>query len=492
MNPDIIIIGSGMGGASLAAGLAQTDASILMLERGHQISDTLEAKSPRAVFASDHFLPNETWLDEAGRQFRPGNHYNVGGNSKFYGAVLIRYREQDFGEVEHEDGVSPAWPITYQDLAPWYDQAEALYQVRGTTGQDVCEPGRTFPYPHAPVPDEPSIAEARERLRATGLSPFSLPLGVDIAAWTAKRRTTFDGFPDTRSGKMDAETCGLATARSNPNFELRTNARVVRLEACSNGRIERVVALVNGEEQKFSPKIVVLAAGAIQSAALLLASDVANKSDQVGRNYMNHNASAILAIDPRFNNTSQYQKTFGVNDYYFDDGAGGYPLGNIQLLGRVTGDILRGQIKGVPGFLLDWVSRHAVDFYAITEDLPDPESRVTLEGNQIRLSWKRSNLGPHKRLVRRFARDLKRAGFPIVLNRLFDASVPSHQCGTVRIGRDPALAPLRPDCRAFDHPNLYVVDAGCLPTSAAVNPALSVAAMALRAADTIKHQELGV
>ena len=239
-----------------------------------------------------------------------------------------------------------------------------------------------------------------------------------------------------------------------------------------------------------TPSLVVLAAGAVQSAALLLASGLANRSDQVGRNFMNHNASAMIAIDPRFENDSVYQKTFGLNDFYLSDGAGGPPLGNIQLLGRISAPILRGQVKRVPGFALDWITRHAVDFYAITEDLPDPASRVTLDGGRIRLAWKRSNLQAHKRLVARFRQLARRAGFPVMLDRLFDGSVPSHQCGTLRIGDDPASAPLDPTCRAFDHPNLFVVDASCLPTSAAVNPALTVAAIALRAADTIKRQEL--
>ena len=489
-SPDIVIIGSGVGGASVAAGLAATGARILMLERGEQIAATPQARDPRAVFVNGHFTPDEHWIDANGRPFVPGNHYNVGGNSKFYGAVLIRYRREDFGEVAHEGGISPAWPFGYEEIAPWYDAAEALYCVRGTLGEDPTEPEHSVEYPFAPVPDEPAIAVVRDRLSRAGAHPFSLPLGVDIDQWLKGGQTPFDGFPDTRCGKMDAETCGLAKARGNPDFELVTGARVTGLEAGAGGRISAVVYEQGGETHHVTPSLVVLAAGAVQSAALLLASGLANRSDQVGRNFMNHNASAMIAIDPRFENDSVYQKTFGLNDFYLSDGAGGPPLGNIQLLGRISAPILRGQVKRVPGFALDWITRHAVDFYAITEDLPDPASRVTLDGGRIRLAWKRSNLQAHKRLVARFRRLARRAGFPVVLDRLFDGSVPSHQCGTLRIGDDPASAPLDPTCRAFDHPNLFVVDASCLPTSAAVNPALTVAAIALRAADTIKRQEL--
>lgn len=489
-SPDIVIVGSGMGGASLAAGLADTGARILMLERGERIPATPAARDPRAVFANGHFMPGERWIDASGRPFTPGNHYNVGGNSKFYGAVLIRYRREDFGEMAHDDGVSPAWPYGYDELAPWYDAAEALYRVRGALGEDPTEPDHADGYPFPPVPDEPAIAAVRERLCGAGLRPFSLPLAVDIERWLEAGQTPFDGFPDTRCGKMDAETCGLEKARENPHFELKTGTRVTGLEAGPRGRMSAVVYEQDGETHRVTPKLIVLAAGAVQSAALLLAAGLANRSDQVGRNFMNHNASAMIAIDPRFVNDSVYQKTFGLNDFYFSDGAGGPPLGNIQLLGRVSGAILRGQVKGVPGVALDWIARHAVDFYAITEDLPDPESRVTLEAGRIRLAWKRSNLAAHKRLVARFRRCLRRAGFPVLLARLFDGTVPSHQCGTVRIGGDPATAPLDPECRAWDHPNLFVVDAGCLPTSAAVNPALTIAAIALRAAATIKREEL--
>ena len=205
---------------------------------------------------------------------------------------------------------------------------------------------------------------------------------------------------------------------------------------------------------------------------------------------MNHNSSAVLAVDPRTINDSIYQKTFGINDFYLDDGAGGPPLGNIQLLGRVTGQILKANLRQMPEFALNWISRHAVDFYAMSEDLPDPDSRVTLDGAGIRLDWKRSNWASHLALVAKLRERLRAAGYPIVLARAFDRRTPSHQCGTVRIGLDPAEAPLDPYCRAHDHPNLFVVDASLLPTSAAVNPALTIAAQALRVANHIAGNDL--
>ncbi len=484
-SPDILIIGSGMAGASVAAGLALTGASILMLERGVQIPADGRERSAKSVFATGHYMPAEKWVDQHGKAFTPGNHYNIGGNSKFYGAVMLRYRAEDFAAMQHEEGVSPAWPFDYQELAPWYEAAEKLFNVRGLVGGDPSEPAHVGPYPFPPVPDERAIAEVRARLVKAGGHPFSLPLAVDIDEWLKHGAITWDGFPDTRSGKMDAETCGLAAAALNPSFRLETGALVSKLDAGVDGRIVAVHYTQGGQHHRVTPKIVVLAAGAIQSAVLLLRSGLANKSDQVGRNFMNHNASAIVGVSPRFVNDSVYQKTIALNDWYLGDGSGGFPLGNIQLLGRVTGEILKGQVPLLPRFAADWLSRHAVDFYGMTEDLPRADSRVTLDGERIRLAWTRSNMVSHRRLVGKFKAMLKQCGFPVVLTRLFDGRVPSHQCGTVRIGDDPGTSVLNPECRAWDHSNLWVPDAGALPTSAAVNPALTVAAMALRAAEAI-------
>jgi choline dehydrogenase-like flavoprotein len=486
--PDIVIIGSGMGGATLAAGLASSGARILILERGTQIPDEAPARDPNRIFRNSAFLSDEIWSDGEGKRFAPGNYYQVGGNSKLYGAVLIRYRSEDFALMEHADGVSPAWPFAYETLAPWYDAAERLYQVRGDGSDDPTEPPHG-PYPFPPVPDEPAIAEVRARLKRAGVHPFTLPLGVDIERWLEGGKTGWDGYPDTRSGKMDAETCGLATALAHPNVELVTGARVAGLEAEPDGRrIGAVVYEKDGVQERLTPGIVALCAGAVQSAALLLRSGVANGSDQVGRCFMNHNASALIAIDPRFRNDAVYQKTFGINDWYLAGGEGEPPLGNMQLLGRVVPDILQANLPRLPMPVARWVSGHAIDLYAISEDLPDPESRVVLEGDGIRLVWRRSNMTAHHRLVAKIKETFRAAGFPIVLSRLFDGRVPSHQCGTVRIGEDPKASALDPECRSWDHPNLFVTDAACLPTSAAVNPALTVAAMALRAAKTIERE----
>lgn len=497
-SPDIVIIGSGMGGATLAAGLAGSGARVLILEKGEQLQDTPETRDARAIFQRGHFRPKENWLDKDGNPFNPGNYHVVGGNTKFYGAVLFRYRREDFAELAFADGgISPAWPFPYEELEPWYSRAEQLYQVRGALGEDPTEPAHSQPYAHGPVPDEPAIAAVRQRLKAVGLHPASLPLGVDIDRWLARARTPFDAFPDTRTGKMDAETCGLAAALKDPNIRLETGAAVKRLETGAGNRISAIVYDHRGEEKRLSPAITILSAGAVRSAILLLQSangnnpaGLANSSDQVGRNFMNHNATFMLAIDPRTVNDSVYQKTLHFNDFYFDDGHGSGPLGQVQLLGRVSTPILKSNVRHVPEMLLRPLSRRSVDWYLVSEDLPRPESRVRLQGSAVVLEWRFSNMKAHHTLVARVRERMRAAGYPLILTRLVDGRLPSHQCGTVRIGNDPAAAPLDPWCRSHDHANLFVVDAGCLPTSAAVNPSLTVAAQALRVADYIRRTEI--
>jgi len=486
--PDIVIIGSGVGGATIAAGLAGSGARIAILERGERLPDTPEARSYRSIFVDGHFRPKEMWREADGTEFNPGNFYFVGGNSKLFGAVLLRYRAEDFTEMQHLGGVSPAWPFPYEELEPWYGKAERLFEVRGALGDDPTEPFHSTPYPHGPVPDEPAIARARAELKAQGLHPASLPLGVDIDTWLSGGRTPWDGFPNTGEGKRDAETASLAAALKDPDIELVTSAHVDTLEAGPGGRIETVHYTHNGERKRLSPKLVILSAGAINSAAILLRSGdgkgLANRSGQVGRNFMNHNCSAMLAIDPFRRNDSVYQKTLMLNDYYLTGGRDGLPLGNVQLLGKINGDILKANApRYAPRLALDFMAGHAVDWYMMTEDLPNPESRVMVDGKGIILQWRRSNMEALSGLEEKMRAHFKAAGYPIVLSRAFDKRTPSHQCGTVRMGLDPAASPLDPFCRAWDHPNLYVVDGGCLPTSAAVNPALTIAAQALRVAD---------
>ncbi|MEM7256103.1 MAG: GMC family oxidoreductase, partial [Pseudomonadota bacterium] len=347
-------------------------------------------------------------------------------------------------------------------------------------------------YLYPPVADEADIAELRRRLRGAGLTPSSLPLGVDIDKWLDGGQTTWDAYPDTCGGKMDAETCGLATALAYKNVTLETGWSVTKMRCDQNGHIKEVVCDNNGRLQTLSAPLIVLAAGAVQSAALLLASasdrypnGLANGSDQVGRNFMNHNCSAVLALHPLRRNRAVYQKTVMVNDFYLHK-QHELPLGNVQMLGKITGDILTAS-SALPRWLAGIIAARSFDFYAMSEDLPNPDSRVTLHNGVIKLDWQRSNWEAHKQLVKKLKQALRRAGFPIVLSQPFDRRTPSHQCGTARMGNDPASSVVDSYCRSHDHANLFIVDASVLPTSAAVNPALTIAALALRAGRHIRE-----
>ena len=494
-SPDVIIIGSGMGGASVAAALAPTGRRIVILERGDFLRPSPADRDDKAIFGRGHFRPEEEWLDGNGQPFNPGNYYHVGGNSKFYGAVLIRFRAEDFRPVRHIGGTTPGWPIGYEDLEPYYQQAEELFRVRGALGEDPTEPPHSGAYPFPPVPDEAPIADFRRRLAGVGLHPSSLPLGVDLTQWLAHGKTTWDAFPDTCGGKMDAETAALAEALKHPNVQLITDARVTRLVAGAGGRIVAVEASLAGRNESLPAPVVVLAAGAVQSAALLLGSadaahptGLANGSDQVGRNFMNHNCSAVLALHPFRRNDSIYQKTLQLNDFYLTGGPNGEPLGNIQLLGKITGPILTSGAP-IPALLAGWIARRSVDLYAMSEDLPNPESRVTLKDGHIVLDWRRSNWQAHEMLVDKLKRLLRRAGYPIVMSRAFDRRTPSHQCGTAKMGADPRSSVVDVFCRAHQHRNLFITDASVLPTSSGVNPSLTVSALALRAARHIQDME---
>lgn len=483
-----------MGGATLAAALAPTGRRILILERGERLQASPVDRDAKAIFREGVFRPDEEWLDGQGRSFNPGNYYCVGGNSKFYGAALIRYRAEDFGQVVHSGGTTAGWPISYDEIEKDYQAAEALYQVRGSLGDDPTEPFHSGEYAHAPVADEPDIADLRERLKKVGLNPSTVPLGVDIERWLAGGQTTWDAYPNTCGAKMDAETCGLAAALAHERVSLRTGARAVQLETGSDGAVTNVRVKTSDGFEDLSAPVVVLAAGAVQSAALLLSSaneacplGLANSSDQVGRNFMNHNCSAVLALHPLRRNRAVYQKTLMLNDYYFANGDEP-PLGNVQMLGKITGPILAAN-SAFPGWLAAFVAGRSFDLYAMSEDLPNPDSRVTVKDGQIALDWRRSNLEAHEALVRKLKTALRKAGFPIVVSRAFDRRTPSHQCGTARMGDDPRTSVVDAFCRSHDHNNLFIVDASVLPTSAAVNPALTVAALALRAGRHIVETE---
>jgi choline dehydrogenase-like flavoprotein len=501
---DVIIIGTGAGGGTLAHRLAPTGKRILLLERGGYLPREPENWDSREVFGKDRYVAEESWYDKDGQPFRPHAQYYVGGNTKVYGAILFRLRERDFGRVQHYGGVSPAWPISYADLEPYYTEAERLYLVHGERGEDPTEPPASGPYPYPAVSHEPRIQQLHDDLVAAGHNPFHLPVGVDMDESDPEngrcvRCDRFDGFPCLTDGKADAHVLCVRPAIRNPNVTLLTHAKVERLETDASGRsVKRVVVERRGGREEFSADVVVVSCGAANSAALLLRSaseqhprGLANSSDQVGRNYMAHINSGVIALSQSPNPT-KFQKTLGINDYYWGAPDSDLPLGHIQMLGKSDKNILRaGAPWFAPGMALDYMAKHAIDFWITTEDLPHPGNRVTVDRNgDIHLAKTYLNLEPHKKLLGK----LKDLLGPMhchatVIPRwsVLDQQIPlagiAHNCGTVRFGNDPADSVLDVNCKAHDVDNLYVVDTSFFPSSSAVNPALTAMANALRVGD---------
>ena len=511
---DVIIIGTGAGGGTLAYRLAPSGKRILLLERGDYVPREKDNWNPRAVNAEGKYQTTEVWRDRHGKELHPHTNYYVGGNTKFFGAALFRLRKEDFGEIRHSGGVSPAWPLSYDELEPYYTRAEQLYHVHGQRGEDPSEPPARTSYPHPPVSHEPRMQQLSDDFARLGLRPFHTPLGIMLDEQNPHksrciRCNTCDGFPCLVYAKSDAQVVCVDPALEHHNVTLLTQAYVSRLETSPSGRAVTAVQVErNGVKETYSGDLVVVSCGAINSAALLLRSandthprGLANSSDVVGRHYMGHVNSVLMAVS-KCPNPTIFQKTLSVNDFYLPSPAWEYPMGHISFVGKLDGDTLKaGAPALVPGFTLDLMATHSLDFWLTSEDLPDPNNRVTLDrdGNIV-LAYKPNNDAGHKRLIATleglmkqqtkctihghachqglFARNL------FIGQRIPLAGV-AHQNGTIRFGRDPKTSALDANCKAHDLDNLYVVDASFFPSSGAVNPALTIMANALRVGDQL-------
>jgi choline dehydrogenase-like flavoprotein len=490
---DIIIIGSGMGGGTLAWALRESGRRVLVIERGDYLPREAQNWQVRAVFDEKRYKPAEQWHDaHGGGTFQPGVHYFVGGNTKVYGAALPRLRREDFAALEHEGGTSPAWAITYDELEPYYVQAEALYNVHGKTGDDPTEPPRSAPYPHPHVPNEAYMEALADRLRGQGLHPFFLPMGIDLReGGRCIRCKTCDGFPCQVDAKSDADVNAMRPALAG-GVTLWARTKALRILTDETGN--RAVAVEverEGVRETVYGDVIVSACGAVNSAALLLRSasaqhprGLANSSGLVGRNYMVHNNSAMMAVNPFTRNPTVFQKTMAVNDYYFGGEDFAYPMGNIQLLGKLQAGMLAASQPLVPKPLLGEMAQRSVDWWIMSEDLPDPNNRIELAPDGgIRVYWKANNLVAHERLIKAAVTMMRRAGYPFVFIERMGIATNSHQCGTARFGHDPSTSVLDSYCRSHDVDNLYVLDSAFFPSSSAVNPALTIAAQAIRVAE---------
>jgi choline dehydrogenase-like flavoprotein len=497
---DIIIIGTGAGGGTMAHALSDSPARILILERGDFVPQEEENWDPEAVWKHLRYRAKEQWLDDQGREFTPYTHYGVGGNTKFWGSVLYRLRREDFDAVQHVDGLSPAWPVDYDTLEPYYERAERLYHVRGREGVDPTEPPRG-PFPYAAVPHQPQMAAIVEQLREQGLHPSPLPLGLmrvgeDDGCILCN---TCNSFACKLHAKSEADVCCVRPAIARSNVTLWTNATATRLLADPCGRrIQAVEVERGGEVIRVEAPLVVVSCGAVNSAALLLRSrtdrhpnGLANSSGLVGRRYMAHLATMMQGFHPFRPNSTVFQKTVAINDFYLRGPRTQYPLGQIQSQGRTHAVMAQTVVPWVPLRAYEaWVSR-GVDWLVMSEDLPKDDNRIIVDENgRIHLRYKPNNLAAHRELVGEMKRILRRLGYWLIVAHSHGAKNTTHQCGTLVFGTDPQRSVLDPFCRTHDIENLFVVDASFFPSSAAVNPGLTIAAQALRVADHIKATEL--
>ena len=510
---DVIVIGSGPGGASVVHRLAPTGKRILLLERGDYLPRSPANWDSQTVFVDAAYQAQETWYGGDGASFHPGLHYFVGGNSKVFGAALLRLRERDFDELRHEDGVSPAWPLKYEFFEPYYAQAERLFHVHGRRGEDPNEPPASGDFPYAPVSHEPAIQTLSDGLASTGLHPFHLPLGILLDEKDGKPTPTsicircdaFDGFPCLLNGKADAQVvCVDPTLAAHANVTLLTGAYVSRLETDASGAsVSGVRVTHNSQEEIYSADTVVVACGALSSALLLLRSangkhpnGLANRSGQVGRNYMRHNQSILMALMAKPNDTL-FQKTLALSDFYFGADDYEYPLGLIQMCAKSHGAQIRGEalpawLEWLPKMPFEQMARHSMDFWLSSEDLPKSESRIRYDGDRVVLNVVPSNLKAHLRLRKKLEQILAATGaHPALMERslYLGKDIPiggtAHQAGTARFGVDPQTSVLDLNCKAHDIDNLYIADASFFPSIGAVNPTLTIIANALRVADHI-------
>jgi choline dehydrogenase-like flavoprotein len=512
---DVIVIGSGAGGGTLVNRLAPSGKKVLLLERGDYLPREPQNWLAQDVFVDGRYQSEDTWYDGKDKEFAPQVHYFVGGATKLFGAALYRLRAEDFGELQHQDGVSPAWPISYDEMEPYYTQAEQLYCVHGARGEDPTEPEASAPYPYPAVSHEPRIQQLSDDLAAAGYKPFHAPCGVlldegNMPYSRCARTQNCDGFPCLLHAKSDAEVIAVRPALEHDNVTLLTNATALKLNTGDSGtEVTEVEVERDGERETYTADMVAVSCGAANSAKLLLASatdkhpnGLANGSDQVGRNYMFHNSQAVLALSKEPNPTV-FQKTLGLNDFYFATEEFDYPLGNIQMVGKSQAPMFRGEkpveTKLAPGWSLERIAQHAVDFWLSTEDLPRPENRVTLtDDGAIRLSYTYSNEKPKKELYGKLTSMLGNLGMEgrhlLPHNAYLKNEIPvagvAHQAGTCRFGTDPADSVLDSNCKAHELDNLYVVDTSFFPSIGAVNPALTAMANALRVGDHLL-QRLG-
>ena len=492
---DVIVIGSGAAGGTLAGQLSRSGKRVLVLERGAAMPLADQNVADVDLFRKDRYHPGEQWFGTDGDPFSPQTIYALGGNTKIWGGVLERMRQKEFAGLQFQEGAAPAWELSYESFAPFYNRAEQLYRVHGEQGVDPSEPPRESAFPFQPKPIEPFMQELRLSLERQGLHPYLLP-----QSWSES----------ALDPTGDAELFGIDPARAQASVQVRERARVRRLHVNPSGtEVRGVEADIDGQCWLFNAHVVVLAAGAINTAEILLRSatehhsrGLANGSDQVGRNLMKPQLTSIiqLAAEP---NSGRYPRSLGITDYYWGDSNVSFPLGSIASGGGVLQDALFAEsppvlslvTKLMPNFGLEQLAARSVAWWAMSAVLPDPHNRLTLRGNHLQIHYLPNNREAHDRLVYRWIDTLKLVENDPACHVVKPA--PTHPrgeapltvmgsvCGTCRMGSNPATSVVDLNGRAHELSNLYIADASVFPSCPAVGIGLTVIANALRVGDHV-------
>jgi choline dehydrogenase-like flavoprotein len=483
---DAVVIGAGLGGSTLAYRLAQRGMHVLVLEKG----DLLQLPPRRPGDPVGIYLKRFPAL--VTREAGPDGLNVVGGQTKFYGAAMYRMRESDFRAILHEAGESPAWPITYNDLEPYYCEAERIYRIHGASEGDPTEPPRSSPFPHPPLPHAPLVASLVDRLHQSGTPVSSLPRALDYGPnGKCVLCSTCDAYYCQLDAKMDAETAALRPALGSGYVELMTRAQCLRILTSEDGtKATGVLIERDGEQQTLHADVVALCAGIGRSARLLLESRTAkhphgigNSSQCVGLYFGGHTTSMVF---PMLSFTKKlpemHTKTFSINAYYNGAPHWPYPLGVIQAAGQIPfwdGEAVRWWKRSAARL----VGERSVFCFYMTEALPTRESGFQVsEGRIVGMRPPVENTATFDQL-RLLAIDVfRRAGYKVVAPR---HRALYHPTGTVVFGTDPRFSVLDRNCKVHDIERLFVVDASVLPSAGAVNTGLTIAALALKVGDAI-------
>lgn len=507
---DVIVIGSGFGGAMAAHAPVLAGARVLMLERGGWVERGPHNWEPQGAMELTPFYSKETpvRVHQGRRSSTIGLYHCVGGQSVFSGAVALRFRERDFVSAPEIVGSSEArWPFAYQDLEPYYARAEGLLDVAGESGADPTEPPRTAPYPHEPARLAGTSDVIARAARDLGLHPFRLPLAINYHNGAARRAcqacTTCDAFACAVEAKNDVATA-IIPALMHAGMELRPRTVVTRL-VLEGDRITAVECIDrdSGRAWRAHAKVVVLAAGVLATPHLLLSSELerANPAGHaVGRYLMRHCNGLVYGFFRHPPNPGrEFHKQIGIHDFYFghrDISAPRGKLGCIQQVMAPPVGLIQARVPSLLGRVLALGVDHVTGLLAIAEDTPQLANGVTLDWNRrdayglplpvVRHDYTARDLLARRALLRQAKRVLRRAGARFFYVHRIETF--SHAVGTVRMGIDAATAPLDEIGRYRGIRNLWVTDGSVMPTSGAVNPSLTISAIALRSGEAIVRE----